>query len=209
MENKKITRTLIIVSIVAIVFNLARLDLWGTTNLLYLIWNLFLAWVPYVISLFFIKKDTPLNHFIPLFLIWLLFFPNAPYLVTDVLHIVSISHVLLWYDSLLLFFFGWIGLFLGVLSLFHIHRYLKEHINYFVSEIVIFLICFISSFGMYLGRFERWNSWDVFINNPFVLSRHLFNISIGVAQAGTPRMFVIFFTIFVYSVYRTVYVFLV
>ena len=87
METKNITRSLVLISIIAIVFNLARLDVWGTTNLLYLIWNLFLAWIPYLISLFFIKKETPVKYFIPIFIVWLLFFPNAPYLVTDVLHL--------------------------------------------------------------------------------------------------------------------------
>ena len=208
MEVKKTTQTLFIISIIAVIFDLARLDIWGTSNLLYLIWNLFLAWVPYIISLWFVKKDMSVNRFIPLFLIWLLFFPNAPYLVTDVLHVAASSPVLLWYDSLLFFFFGWIGLFLGILSLFRVHQYLKEHLNYLLSELSVLGICFISSFGMYLGRFERWNSWDVFIS-PLVFMRHVFSLSINITQAGTPLIFVIFFTVFVYSVYKTVYVFLV
>jgi uncharacterized membrane protein len=207
METKKITQALLVISIIATIFDLARLDIWGTTNLLYLIWNLFLAWVPYVISLYFIKKDTSVNYFVPLFIVWLLFFPNAPYLVTDVLHIVSSSPALLWYDSLLFFFFGWIGLFLGMLSLFNIHQYLKAHLSYLLSEIIIFLICFISSFGMYLGRFERWNSWDIFIN-PITLVRHLFNLSINVTHTGVPLIFVIIFTVFMYSIYKTMYIFL-
>jgi uncharacterized membrane protein len=195
------------VSIIAVVFNLARLDIWGTTNLLYLIWNLFLAWVPYVISLYFIKKDMSVNRFIPIFIIWLIFFPNAPYLVTDVLHIVSSSPAILWYDSLLFFFFGWIGLFLGMISLFHVHQFLKVHLNYFFSEISIFGICFISSLGMYLGRFERKNSWDIFIH-PLVVFRNLSSLSGNLTHTGIPLIFVIVFTIFIYSAYKTVYVFL-
>jgi uncharacterized membrane protein len=207
IEIKKTTKPLILISIVAIVFNLARLDLWGTSNLLYLIWNLFLAWVPYIITLFFVKKEMSVNRFIPVFLVWLLFIPNAPYLVTDVLHIVSSSPALLWYDSLLFFFFGWIGLFLGIFSLFHVHQYFKAHLNYLLSEISVFCICFVSSFGIYLGRFERWNSWDLLIH-PLVLTRRLFYLSINLTHTGTPLLFVIFFTVFLYSVYKTMYVFL-
>lgn len=207
MQTVKITKMLLIISFIAIIFNLARLDIWGTTNLLYLIWNLVLAWIPYLISLFFIKKDTPKKYFIPLFILWFLFFPNAPYLVTDVLHIVASSPSLLWYDSLLFFFFGWIGLFLGMLSLFNVHQYLRARLSYFLSEIIIFIICFISSFGMYLGRFQRWNSWDMFIH-PVVLMKHLFNISANFTHTGIPLLFVIIFTIFMYSIYRTMYVFL-
>jgi uncharacterized membrane protein len=195
-----------LLSIIAVIFNLARLEVWGTSNLLFLIWNLFLAWIPYMISLYFIRKDTSINFFIPVFIIWLLFFPNALYLVTDVLHIVSSLPALLWYDTLLFFFFGWIGLFLGMLSLFKIHQYLRGHLNYILSEISIFIICVISSFGVYLGRFERFNSWDILIH-PLQLVRHFFYILINFTHGGTPLMFVFVFTIFMYSIYKTMYAF--
>ena len=206
MKTGKITKMLLIISFIATLFNLARLDIWGTTNLLYLIWNLVLAWIPYLISLFFIKKDTPKKYFIPLFILWFLFFPNAPYLVTDVLHIVASSPTLLWYDSLLFFFFGWIGLLLGMLSLFQVHQYLKGHLNYFFSEISVLGICLVSSFGIYLGRFERWNSWDIFVS-PFQLMRHSLDLSTSFTHTGTSLVFVVIFTIFIYSVYKTTYVF--
>ena len=206
MKINKITQSLILISIIAVVFNLARLDIWGTSDLLYLIWNLFLAWIPYIISSCFIKKDISTIRFITFFILWLLFFPNAPYLVTDVLHIAGRLSPLLWYDSLLFFFFGWIGLFLGILSLFHIHQYLKNHLSNLTSEIIIFAICFISSFGVYLGRFERWNSWDVFIN-PLQLVKHSFDVSNGlIYMIGTPLAFMCVFTVFMYLVYRAIYV---
>ena len=207
MELRKTTKPLIIISIIAVVFNLARLDVWGTSNLLFLTWNLILAWIPYLVALFFIRKEMSVNYFIPVFFVWLLFFPNAPYLVTDVLHI-SASSPALWYDSLLLFFFGWIGLFLGIVSLERVHQYFKLHLNYFFSEAAIVMICFITSFGIYLGRFERWNSWDVFFN-PILLIRHLLNLSISITHTGVPLMFVLVFTVFMYSVYKTMYVFLI
>lgn len=205
MKNRKITQILIVVSIIAVVFDLTRLDLLGMTTPLYLIWNLFLAWIPYVISLYFIKKETSIKIFIPLFIFWLLFFPNAPYLVTDVMHIVSSPETLIWYDSLLFFFFGWIGLLLGMISLFHIHQYLKDNFNYLISEIIIFTICLVSSFGVYLGRFERWNSWDLFLN-PFSVVKQLFNILADFFHTGNPLSFIIIFCIFLYSIYKTVYI---
>jgi uncharacterized membrane protein len=205
LKVNKITLSLILISILGIVFDLVRVFFWGKTTLLYLVLNLFLAWIPYVISLYFIREDLPVNKFIPLFIIWLLFFPNAPYLVTDILHVASSLPSLLWYDSILFFLFGWIGLLLGILSLLHIHQFLKTHYNYLISELIVFGICFLSSFGIYLGRFERWNSWDLFIN-PLELIRHSFNVSAGLFHAGTPSIFVIVFTIFMYAVYKTVYI---
>jgi len=208
MKINKVTKTLLLVSLVAVVLDVVRLDLWGTANLLYLIWNLFLAWIPYLISLYFIKKDISANRFIVYFIFWILFFPNAPYLVTDVLHIVSSLPTLLWYDSLLLFFFGWIGLFLGMLSLFHIHQYLKMHMGRLFSELIILAICFVSSFGVYLGRFERWNSWDIFIS-PLHLIKDSFYIGTGLVHNGTPLSFIFVFTVFIYCIYKTIYVLVV
>ena len=112
---------------------------------------------------------------------------------------------MLWYDGLLLFFFGWIGLLLGMLSLFRIHQYLKAHLSYLFSELIILAICFISSFGVYLGRFERWNSWDLFVN-PLHLIKDSFYVSTRFTHLGTSSLFVLIFTIFMYLVYKTVYI---
>ncbi len=207
IKINKTTQWLLLISIIAVIFDLVRGDLLGKTGILYLVWNLFLAWIPYIISLCFIKKEMPIKRFIPIFIIWLLFFPNAPYLATDVLHIVSRNSPLLWYDSLLFFFFGWIGLLLGMLSLSHMHQYIKNHFSFWLSELSIFLICFLASFGIYLGRFERWNSWDVFIN-PVEIIKHSVNISANLAYTKTPAMFILVFTVFMYSVYKTVSVLL-
>ena len=196
---------LFLLSVLATILDIARLDMWGTTNLVYLIWNLLLAWIPYIISLLFIKKDMSINRFVPFFILWILFFPNAPYLVTDVIHIASVSSPLLWYDSLLFFIFGWIGLLLGMLSLFHVHQYLKAHCTYLVSELIIFVICIISSFGIYLGRFVRWNSWDIFVN-PLQLVKHSLNVSTQLTQTSAPLIFVVLFTAFLYLAYKTMYV---
>lgn len=205
MKIEKITKALIILSFIAVIFSLARLDLFGMANPLYLIWNLFLAWIPYIISSYFIKKDTSKGSFIPLFIFWLFLFPNAPYLVTDIVHIVSNSSSSVWYDGLLFFFFGWIGILLGTLSLFHIHQYFKNHFSCLISELIVFAICFVSSFGVYLGRFERWNSWDIFIN-PVHLIKDSFYISTGLAYAENSLLFVVVFTVFMYSAYKTIYI---
>jgi len=194
---------LVLASVVAVIFDLLCVRLEGRTSFLYLIWNIFLAWIPYIISSCFIKKDMPANHFVFFFIIWLLFFPNAPYLVTEVLHLVSSSPPFIWYDCVLFFFFGWLGLLLGNISLFHIHQYLRARLTYLFSELSIFAICLISSFGVYLGRFERWNSWDIFVS-PLQLVKHSFNLSTNILHLGTPLIFVGVFTIFMYTVYKTV-----
>lgn len=204
MKFTETTKSLLTLSFVAILINIARLDMWGTTNLLYLIWNLFLAWIPYFISASFIKPEMKKSSFALLFMVWILFLPNAPYLVTDVLHIAKSTPAFIWYDSLVFFLFGWIGLMLGLISMMHIHGYLKNIFNKTWSEFSMFFVCLVSSLGIYLGRFERWNSWDV-VADPFKIIKHSTRISSEVVHTKTGIIFILVFTIFLYAVYRFFY----
>jgi len=127
---------------------------------LFLVWNLILAWVPYWLA--GRLKAQPLKYGLPILLLWLLFFPNAPYLITDLMHLRSRPPVPVWYDGLLIFAFAWTGLLLGVLSLHRAQIWIKEQFGSQPSRIFVagaFLLC---GFGLYLGRFLRWNSWDLF-----------------------------------------------
>jgi uncharacterized membrane protein len=136
-------------------------------SFLFLVWNLFLAWIPLLVSqiMSHYKKG-----FLWIFLggIWLLFFPNAPYILTDLLHFKSRVHVPAWYDLLLLISFALTGFLLGIQSLTIVVKQVTEKFSSWHATIFIPLVCFLSGFGVYLGRFERWNSWDLF-TRPWVL----------------------------------------
>ena len=203
MKNTKLTRTLLFASAVAIALDVGRGGILSATGLGYLVWNLFLAWVPFIISTYFIRKDSSFLRFLPFFIVWLLFFPNAPYLVTDVIHLTAHAGHVVWYDGLTFFFFGWVGLLLGVLSLIEMRTYFRAHLSRWVSELVVFGICAVSSFGIYLGRFERWNSWDI-VTHPATLLRHSYTISANLGHTGTPLTFIVAFTAFIYTIYITV-----
>lgn len=136
----------------------------GTTTFLFLIWNLFLAWVPYWIALalesvFQWSKSKWLA--LLLLISWLLFFPNAPYILTDLLHLKSRQPIPFWYDLMLFISFAWTGLLLGLLSLYEVQLFLKNHLHSTVSWILTTSAIFLCSFGIYLGRCLRWNSWDI------------------------------------------------
>ena len=203
IRNKRITQALLLSSVIAVLFDVMRGDnIILQTGFAYLVWNLFLAWLPYIISSCLVKKDLPIRRFIPVFVLWLLFFPNAPYLVTDVLHVESHMTHVLWYDSLLFFFFGLIGLLLGMISLFQMEQYFRIHFKSWKTEIIIFAICAISSFGIYLGRFLRWNSWDLF-THPSDIMKNSYAISTNMNHDTTPFFFITVFTIFMYATYKT------
>ena len=137
-----------------------------TRNTMYIffVWNLFLALIPFVLTTFMItwkvlRKSWLL--FLPLFFVWLMFLPNAPYMITDLFHLRPRAGIPLWYDLVLMFSFALNGLVLCFLSLTDMQEMVREKIGTFFSWVMSFGVLFLSAFGIYLGRYLRWNSWDL------------------------------------------------
>jgi len=149
-----------------------RVVLTGEFRQLYLVWNLFLAWMP----LFFALTTVCLAHtgpqrrwsFFAAATAWLLFFPNAPYILTDLVHLGSKSHSRYWTDLVLILTFALIGLVLGFLSLFLMQRLVARRHGWPAGWLFVGIVAGLSGFGIYAGRFLRWNSWDV-VFSPFDL----------------------------------------
>lgn len=136
---------------------------------IFLLWNIFLAWIPYATSnLFRLYENKQKWKQLFLFSSWLLFFPNALYIITDLVHLREVGNAPVWFDAILLFTSSFIGLMMAFMSLNNVERFLSKKFSRRTMGIIIPLIIFISSFGVYLGRFERWNSWDI-IHNPLAL----------------------------------------
>jgi uncharacterized membrane protein len=142
---------------------------------LFLNWNLFLAWIPLLLSSFIlafnIKSKISLIFIIIIIIIiivWILFFPNSPYILTDLFHLRARNSVPIWYDLVVILSYAWTGLICGFISLNDSEKSLSEYGKRNSINAVITFFLFMSSFGVYLGRFLRWNSWDV-LNNPFGL----------------------------------------
>ena len=144
---------------------LVRIIISGELTYIFLAWNLFLAWIPFAISQKFEQADKWWKISL-LFCAWLLFLPNAPYIITDFLHLKPRSPIPYWYDILLLFSAALNGLLLGLTSLLTIEKFLIERYGRKISALLMFCSFFLCSFGVYIGRYLRWNSWDI-ITNPF------------------------------------------
>jgi uncharacterized membrane protein len=139
----------------------------------FLVWNLFLAWIPYwcAIALNRMARDKTNFSYIGagiLGLFWLLFFPNAPYIVTDLLHLKYRAPVPLWYDVMMMMTFAWNGLMLGYASLFEIQYFLEQHFSKTFTWSIVVLAIGLGGFGVFMGRFQRLNSWDI-VTKPFAL----------------------------------------
>ena len=138
-----------------------------STAFLFIPWNLFLAIIPLYLS-FRLQKTT--NNHTGWLLIgaWLLFFPNAMYIITDIFHLKDDRGVPPWYDLLILFSSAISGVIVGFLSLRNVETYLVRQMgNRYISAIV-FGFFFLCGYGIYLGRYLRWNSWDI-VTQPFSL----------------------------------------
>lgn len=147
----------------------ARYLFTGKLYYLFLVWNIFLAWIPFVISSRFEKvKHSNGRIQAILFCCWLAFFPNALYIVTDLIHLGKESNVPKWFDAVLLFSSSVVGLMMAFISLYRVELFLKGRVHQKLHAVLIMLILFMGSFGVYLGRFLRWNSWDI-VTNPLQL----------------------------------------
>ena len=137
----------------------------GTDYYSNLVWNLFLAWIPFGVAVYAYdgyRKGVGRLQLWAAGGLWLLFFPNALYIVTDFKWLRVWGGAPIWYDILLVSAAAWGGLLLGFASLYLIQEIVRRALGPVRAWAFAFVTLALGAFGVYLGRFERWNSWDVF-----------------------------------------------
>ncbi|WP_299531803.1 DUF1361 domain-containing protein [Ulvibacterium sp.] len=168
-----------------------RMKLTDSFFYLFLLWNLFLASVPYLITqvLRNTKKVLESNLLaLSSFLTWLLFLPNSPYIITDFIHIRLEGSSPLWLDLILVFVFAINGLLLGLLSLLDMFALLKDRFDRRCAHSLVFVSCILSGYGIYLGRFLRFNSWDI-LTKPIILTTKIFQSLVEIEVWGITMAF--------------------
>ncbi|RUS48028.1 DUF1361 domain-containing protein [Cohnella sp. AR92] len=181
----------------------------------FLLWNLFLAWLPLMTSMLalLVASNHGLSESVKkpaLFVLgigWLLLYPNAPYLTTDLIHLfiehsftweTSPESLILWFDLILYFLFSWCGLMLGYLSMNHFHDLVRSYFGRAAGWLFILVVSFLGGFGVYLGRVIRLNSWDVLFS-PF---RLIEGVRAGLDYRGF--IFTILFGLLILIVYLSI-----
>lgn len=164
----------------------------------YLIWNLFLAWVPLILAVLLIKiLRTQLWSSwkaMAVSFLWLIFLPNSFYMISDFIHLQEIPRIDILYDALMLTSFIYTGVLLGFVSLYLVHQQLRIRLSHKLAASYLGGTLLICSFAIYLGRDLRWNTWDI-LTNPGGL---LFDISDRFLHpAAYPQMFVTVISFFV------------
>lgn len=173
-EKGRLNETLFLlgISIVSFFISLIRYHYYQDLKSFHLLnWNLFLAFIPWLLtSIVTIKPEIQKNKILDALLlaVWLLFFPNSLYILTDFFHLAEKSPLPLGYHVVLILSYSWTGLLFGIFSLWDIEKILSAKLSSRVIKIISVFLLFLASFGIYLGRYLRWNSWDI-ITEPFKL----------------------------------------
>lgn len=110
----------------------ARMVYMQNTIYRFMLWNLFLAWIPLVCALAAERMRSA-----PAMLIcgvaWLVFLPNAPYMLTDLAHLSNHNSNWLWYDLIMLLSFALTGMLLGYVSLYAMQKLVARRFGHVIG----------------------------------------------------------------------------
>lgn len=199
---------LIFASCVCILFVLGRIVWTGNYRYIYLAWNLILAWIPLLLALVaedrFAGKAGGDWRFGALAVSWLVFFPNAPYIFTDLIHLTGFFQTHVWVDLTIILSCALTGFVLGFVSLFLMQGLVRRTWGSATSWVFIAAVAGLSSFGVCLGRFMRFNSWDVLFQ-PLSLYHHIGGWFAHPVGQRISLGFGLLFAIFTFTAYLMLY----
>ena len=183
--------------------------LWtGNWSHLVLVWNLFLAWVPLGFALAADRAAArPFRgrgRLLGFSAAWLAFFPNAPYLFTDLVHLGWRPTPVFWMDLVLILLFALTGLALGFLSLYLMQSLVARRLGRAVGWLFVASAAALGGVGIYIGRFLRWNSWDVLLN-PLDVLRDVAHRVFSLPSDLRPALLAALFAVFVFLTYVLLY----
>lgn len=153
-----------IVTLVALGMVMARVLVTLSPHYMFFFWNVLLAVIPLYLSAYLLKEGSRLRSWkwLMVAVSWVLFFPNAMYLVTDVVHVLRYDNAPIWYDMAMVLLFAYLGLRLCFLTLFQIQKFMETTgVTPAMRWGGVIGLLYLNALGIYIGRFLRWNSWDI------------------------------------------------
>lgn len=204
-NKSEIEKVLILSCLFSLSLAFTRVLYTGQLMFLSLIWNLFLGFIPYLLSKFLMQHPQWVKtkwKFAVTATAWLLFIPNSFYIITDLFHLEERSVIPLWFDLALIFSFAWNGLILGVLSVRQMEKIWETKWQW--SELFfIYPVMLLNAFGIYIGRYLRYNSWDV-ISNPLGLSEDIVYLIVHPIRHRFDWSMILCFSVFMTLLYLTI-----
>lgn len=197
--GKRLLAVLALSSLASITLYLISTVRYNTYVFWFLNWNLLLAWLPLLLAIWLVEylKNNPWFSWPGVFLalFWLGFLPNSFYIISDLMHLNVISTANPLYYAVMMFSFSFNGLMLGFVGIYLIHRELLKRFKPTASHCWIAAILLLCSFAMYLGRYLRWNTWDVVLNPAGVVFDVSDRIVNPVAYGQTFQVTALFFVL--------------
>lgn len=183
--QQEVFTTFLLASGVSFGLLLVRIIITGSTRLSFMVWNLILGWIPLLLAFWLYKrlsgKRLPDWKDVIIGFLWLGFLPNSFYMISDLIHLQSSGEVSLLYDTAMIVSFVLNGILLGYTSLFIVQNQLKKYAGTKVAYIFSQVVLVLSAFAIYLGRYLRWNTWDVVVNPAGLV----FDVSDRIINPGT------------------------
>ncbi len=164
---------LVLASALCVALVAVRISRTGTLEYRFLVWNLFLAWLPFVFALALYdgyRRGRGAAFLAGCAVLWLLFLPNAPYILTDFVHLSEAGSAPLWYDAATVAAFAFTGLVLGLGSLVLVQTVITAARGAAAGWAAGLGTLGLASVGIYLGRFVGVNSWDALVDPARVLA---------------------------------------
>ena len=186
----------------------ARIISTGNFRYSFLVWNLVLAWLPLAFAV--LACETFQNtsgrnwRFLSLAGAWLIFFPNAPYILTDLIHLTTRYYGHFWVDLTLILLCALTGLVLGFVSLYLMQSVVERMLGRPASWLFVAAVAALSGFGIYLGRFMRFNSWDILFR-PVKLYHGIGNWAADPLANLNSLVFPVLFAAFLFITYLMLY----
>ncbi len=143
----------------------------------WILWNLFLAYIPFVLSFWLFRRKRIVRSLLwwIAFVVFVAFLPNAPYMLTDIIHLMDAIRdgYSVWVLTIIFVPLHAFAILAGfeayVVSVMNQSHYLvKEGAKRYVTTSEL-LIHALTAVGIYLGRFLRFNSWDLVTSPDTVL----------------------------------------
>lgn len=174
---RQVTLLFVLASVVGAIYFTIGVAVNKSTDFWFLLWNLLLAWIPFGLSLWIrvLLRKKHWFDWLPLAvtIVWLGFLPNTFYMLTDYIHLNAEGRANMVYDVAMFTVLIFTGVGLGFASLAIMHLELRKRLSEVQAWRVVLSILLVSSFAIYIGRYLRWNTWDI-ITSPAGI---LFDIS--------------------------------
>jgi len=189
---------LLVATAVSTVLLAAEWLMYGQLLHQYLVWNLFLAWLPFLLAIWLVKvlrrKLWSSWEALLITVAWLAFLPNSFYMVSDFIHLNELGNDQVLFGAVMFTSFVFTGLCLGASSLYLVHTEMLKRVSRHTATMMVGVLLLIASGAIYMGRDLRWNSWDVILN-PFGL---LFDVSYRLVHPSQyPQVFGVILPFFV------------